>query len=405
MRPKHVKRPSKKLASESPFAKMLKESDDINIALKSYWKEFKLPHKPNKAWISDDPHKGQEESYTSCYFQHGKMHFHALLAKRAQVQSPIHLEAYQKLHQQMNKEHLYVLQRQVHTVAIRSNADELFIVLQVERHTAKNILLSKKLSQWFQREWPEVKGLALLQIDHAMSWITPSHKSQSTQWKLIHGPDWIRFSFAENSIVIPWEEFLRPYRSLLPEVIEKISQWLNPRPEQTLLDMYSGSGFWSIIFAKKFAKVFAIDVRQQAKVSLHENAKRQKILHVKSVQNEVSSNLFEKLSKTIDGDQLQVLLDPPPGPLPVGLIKSIGQKQTCRILRIYPSVEEFQDEVKKWKRAGYILRKALPIIVQEDLKKFELFCFYEIDRDGVLEKRKQATEKRPNPTGIRFIQK
>jgi hypothetical protein len=43
--------------------------------------------------------------------------------------------------------------------------------------------------------------------------------------------------------------------------------------------------------------------------------------------------------------------------------------------------------------------------VQEDLKKFELFCFYEIDRDGVLEKRKQATEKRPNPTGIRFIQK
>jgi hypothetical protein len=133
--------------------------------------------------------------------------------------------------------------------------------------------------------------------------------------------------------------------------------------------------------------------------------KGKKTLHVKSIQNEVSSNLFEKLSKTIDGDQLQVLLDPPPGPLPVGLIKSIGQKQTCRILRIYPSVEEFQDEVKKWKRAGYILRKALPIIVQEDLKKFELFCFYEIDRDGVLEKRKQATEKRPNPTGIRFIQK
>ena len=405
MRPKHKKQATKKLASESPFAKMLKENEDIDSTLKAYWKEFKLPHKPNKTWKADDNHKGQEESYTSCYFQHGKIHFHALLAKRAQVQSPIHLEAYQKLYQQINKEHLYILQRQVHTIAIRSIDDELFIVLEVEKHTAKNILLSKKLAQWMQREWPEVKGLALLQIAHAMSWITPSHKGQSTHWKIIHGPEWIRFAFAEKAIVIPWEEFLRPYRSLLPQVIDKISQWLNPRPEQTFIDLYSGSGFWSILLAKKFAKVFAIDVRQQAKTSLNENTKRQKLNHVKAIQNEVSSGLFEKLSKSTQGDQLQVLIDPPPGPLPPGLIKSIGHKQVCRILRIYPSIEEFQEEVKKWKREGYILRKALPILVQEDIKKIELFCFYEIDRDGVLEKRKQATEKYPASTGIRFVQK
>jgi hypothetical protein len=167
-----------------------------------------------------------------------------------------------------------------------------------------------------------------------------------------------------------------------------------------------------------------VDARGISRQSVLANVKQNKLTNVHYYQESVDMDFLTKFFSKRQEGQWTLVLNPQQGEaLPTGMIRQIADLPVGRVVYIGSNLETISAETKRWRRAGFLLRKIIPFDLNPTTNRIELMLFFAPDREGVLrqgalaaeEKRvTQAQEKGKAPAkaslkatsqSVRFVQK
>ena len=397
---------SNPLPLEERFEHFLREyrSDEPAIARKKALKDFYEHHKiPGKLLqpltVADEVHSGLCDSWTMAKFKHGgQLEFTCLRQhKEGYLKvSPIHLELYELLNEQINKPHLLALQKALVALFIRSSEKVNYIMVQVEKLTPSAAKDCKILGEWLERSVPQVSGLYSIQVSSQSPWVfVDPPKVKPPELKQWYGPGLFQIDFAESkrSQMISFLDHFRPNRRLADHLVDRILSELKPRPGQKLLDLYAGCGFWGQQLASHYTQVTGVDIRRVADESANINSKRMQLKNYRFIHDSVTTETITQVVGE-NGEDWQAIIDPPPGNLPNSFVTVLAEKGIKRVVRFYVEADRLASEVNKWRREGYYLYKVIPLDTIPGSPRLEYMAIYLFDNIGIMDKSKKAAPKK-----------
>jgi len=101
-----------------------------------------------------------------------------------------------------------------------------------------------------------------------------------------------------------------------------------------------------------------------------------------------------------------ILLNPPQSELLTQtLTQTIAQSQPQRVVHITGNLENAAKETKRWRSAGYVLRKIMPIEWHPNVKRLELAMLFVPDTAGLLGRKTPLPKKTKSNFAPRFRQR
>jgi len=213
--------------------------------------------------------------------------------------------------------------------------------------------------------------------------------------------------------VLEWLPQLRhPFLALPARLLGAI----HAMPGDKLLDLHCGAGIFGCSMAKSFQEVHCIDARGISNQSVAQNIKNLGIRNLQYSQETVDAKFIIDFFAKHKQGPWTVILNPQQGEaLPVGVIKEIAGAPVGRIIHICSDLEIAETEIRRWRRAGMMLRKIIPFDLNPTTNRIEIALFFAPDREGVLrrvaapsengEPGNESSSKQPVEPGLRFVQK
>jgi hypothetical protein len=170
-----------------------------------------------------------------------------------------------------------------------------------------------------------------------------------------------------------------------------------------LLEFYAGPAYLSASLSPHFEQVHAVDYRMQAKSSAMYNIHSKSLSNMRFHQRYCEPEWLVKFfSDKRNEGRWTVLLNPPGGEfLPHGTVQTLAQSRPERILLLSSNLENAVQEIRRFRREGYMLRKAIPFDMEPGKAAFEVLFFFVPDRAGLLGRKevieKKSTQKKSSP--------
>jgi len=137
---------------------------------------------------------------------------------------------------------------------------------------------------------------------------------------------------------IPYASFFQTNTFILPQMIEKIAEYLSPNTKEILIDAFCGVGFFSILLAKHYLTLFGIDLDEQAIEAARILSQKNNCLNTQFLANGANREL-RKILKSYKTTPASLILDPPRNGVDKHTINTIMQNKIKKIVYIscYPS--------------------------------------------------------------------
>jgi len=180
-----------------------------------------------------------------------------------------------------------------------------------------------------------------------------SDVSYSHEKHLIYGDKYLREKVLDNVYYILPNSFFQPNSYTLPIMIKRVIEFLDPKENEIIYDLYSGIGTFSIEIAKYSKKVIGIDMEKETEELFYKN----------SLENGVNNTEFI-LSKVEDLNEIKadkIVLDPPRSGVHPKVIKLLGNSGAKRIVYVSCNPKTQYRDIKMLKRFGYFLEKYILI--------------------------------------------
>lgn len=329
-----------------------------------------------------------------------------------------------KLFDYLIQEHQYYLRKAMTQLWVRSAGDGKWgLVLHSPIRGAGTGHALKLFEQHLHRLRPEVIALHRLET---RPWypFRFDHPPRAMKYDLhpIFGPEYLPLGDSGFSFhILEWLPQLRhPYLELPARLLSAIS----PKPTDKLLELHCGSGLIGCSMAKSFQEVHCVDARGISQQSVSVNVKQAKLSNVHYHQESIDLDFLSRFFKKHEEGQWTLILNPQQGEtLPSGMIRQMTELPIGRVVYIGSDLNVISAETKRWRRAGFLLRKIVPFDLNPTTNRIELVLFFAPDREGVLrkgalraeenraaaaiEKPKAATKATPKSTATtpRFVQK
>lgn len=131
--------------------------------------------------------------------------------------------------------------------------------------------------------------------------------------------------------------FFQINSSILTKFKKVIEEKLSPQKDEILLDLFCGSGFFSILFADKYNQVFGLELDKKAVKSAKENAEANEITNTNFLSGSVDKNISAIITKNKD-KKVSVIIDPPRAGMTKNTIECINASKINQLVYIscYP---------------------------------------------------------------------
>jgi len=283
------------------------------------------------------------------------------------------------------QEHQFHLRKAMTQLWVRAAAkNQWVLLLHSQIHGAGTGHALNLFENFLERNHPEV--IALHRVE-TRPWypfrLDLPPKAMRYDLKPIFGPEIVPLDEQGHCFhVLEWLPQLRHPFLALPE---RILSALSPKRGDKLLDLHCGAGLFSCAMAKSFQNVYCVDARGISKLSTLQNLKNLDLHNVVYDQNTVDEEyLVDFFAKHPEGPWT-VILNPQQGEaLPVGVINTIAAASVGRIVHICSNLEVATAEIKRWRRAGMMLRKIIPFDLNPSTNRIEIVLFFAPDREGLL---------------------
>lgn len=374
-------------------------------AIKEWWKVAKMPHKTNAIVAGDnescETHTGitrKNSRYLNLEILEGKLPFEV---------PPAHQEMYLAFHEQIQKDHLIVLSKAIRFITLRQMGEQFFVYIQTSPARQAMGKQIKKFAEWIERHHENIRGVFILYSPQDRRFSTSSpQRDLPVEYKKMVGPESLLSKIGDHKYFYHPLEYYRPNQALLPELVDSVAKQLVLKKDETLIDLYSGGGFFSEMLAHMTLNSVAVDIRKISKTSFKLNQDRNTRKNIQFLETDIHAATFAEVLPTKIKGPAKFLINPPIGVLPAPVMSVVALQSPERIVRIYQNPEDLQKEIRKWKRLGYIIQKCIPFDSFHHTSRLELLVTLSPDRNEVLKNKskKSTTTKTKTEDVILFKQ-
>lgn len=354
-------------------------------------------------WLTESQIPGKLQSMLTCRpdsdgdwcirnERHGNQMRLGILGPSEELDPP---EIVTKLFDYLIQEHQYYMRKAMTQLWVRSaGPGQWALVLHLPIRGAGTGHALKLFEQHLIRLRPEVVALHRLET---RPWypFRFDHPPRAMKYDLhpIFGPEIL--PLGDSGLVFHVLEWLPQLRHPYLELPARILSAISPKPSDMLLEMHCGSGIIGCSMASHFQEVHCVDARGISKLSVLANVKHAKLSNVHYHQETVDLDFLTKFFAKREG-QWTIILNPQQGEaLPSGVIRQMTELPIGRVVYIGSNLETIAAETKRWRRAGFLLRKIVPFDLNPTTNRIELAMFFAPDREGVLRQgAMRAEEKR-----------
>ncbi len=231
-------------------------------------------------------------------------------------------------------------------ICVRCGKDEAVVVLVATKRVPYIETLPQKLTEKF----PFVKGLVInINKDE-------TNNIYGEKDLVIFGEPYIIDSIGDIKYKVHYKSFYQVNPYTTAPLYEKALELANPRGEETVYDLYCGTGSISLFLAKKAKEVIGIEIIPDAVENAKENARLNNIENAQfycGKAEEVAPELIKE-GKIAD----TVVLDPPRKGCEESLLSSIADMSPSKIIYVSCDCATMARDAKFLASRGYILKEA-----------------------------------------------
>lgn len=305
-------------------------------------------------------------------------------------------EVVQKIFEQLHKDHLHILKKAIIQIWIRATGHGQFgVLVQANLRSAITTKAYKSFVSFIERSCPEIICCHHIQTSPFILF----DPTQNTSPIRID----IRNDFGKALLpigntpfyfhILDWAPKCKTAWINLPE---RIKNFIHPTAEDRLLEFHASSGYIGASLAPFFKTVDCVDMYDSAKQVAIKNSHSLPQENMNVHRGRLSEKWILSFFNLSENEgKWTILFNPPAGaPLPTGVIVATAQARPERILFISSNLSEATKEIKRFRREGYMLRKALPLDLEPGKKSFEVLFLFVPDRVGILGNKKTFTSKK-----------
>lgn len=294
--------------------------------------------------------------------------------------------AVQQIHEQLRKEHLRAFKASIKQILFRAVSKGRFaLIVQANLHGGNSARAYKSFLEFLLRVLKE-EIVACHHLETKPSALfTPEIFRHSMSLELREG-------FGSEFLTLPHTQ--APYhildntpvfKSAFALYPEKLKSIIHPKPSDNLLLFHAGSGFLAEALSKDFSKIVCVDGHAYAMKAANLRIKQFRLKNVKSFQAMPTNAFIDKFFQNKEeSENWTVYLNLREEKLPSSSIASLAKASVSRILIQTGNCETANSEIRKWRRAGYMLRKIIPLDFEPNKPQFSLLLFFVPDSAGLL---------------------
>jgi tRNA (uracil-5-)-methyltransferase len=164
---------------------------------------------------------------------------------------------------------------------------------------------------------------------------TQSEVSAVGEFKVIKGREFFRERVLETYFDVPFTAFFQPNPSGFLPIIEFINKNLLEIPAKTLVDLFCGTGFFSLLFGEKFDEIIGFDIVPSSIEKAQEMSRKKfpfkklnfEVIDLLTLKNLASLEVFKKR-------EVLLLLDPPRNGIGLALAEEIKKSEIENIIYV-----------------------------------------------------------------------
>jgi len=183
--------------------------------------------------------------------------------------------------------------------------------------------------------------------------------------KLLFGSPVLNEKIGRFSFYLSPESFFQTNAVGVKTLYDLVKQYADPSPQDTVLDLYCGTGTIGIYLSTLAKKVIGIESVQEAINDARGNAKLNNVCNAEFICQKVDSYLSDNKSTIQQWNNLTIVLDPPRNGLTKEIIELLSKLKidNCKWKIIYVSCNPstFVRDCRNFEQHGWKLEKVQPI--------------------------------------------
>ncbi len=354
-------------------AAQLNYDDELRVknqALSSFWKEGRL--QPLCDPLKPSPYGRAYRTVTKRKVFHNNRGIQlALINPTDRGRMPVrvgecvieptgHNRLYAHIEQALNTPRLSRLAKVLSYVIIKGDYEEQLVILNIEAPPDTPKLVSA-LSKSITERVPSVKGVFLFEGKPDDEYYLGSkHGSPEQHLRKIHGKTGLHVDLGERRFSYSVASFTQVNHSAIKHLVDIARTMLRPDADAQLFDLYCGYGLFSLSFAADAQRVLGFDGSRSSINDAIENTRKMRINNARFQCVNLTKETTRNALRTMKPGDL-VLLDPPRNGTAHDVIEEIAAHAPARVVHLFCNIDGLPDEMLRWKRSGYAMKRAVPV--------------------------------------------
>lgn len=221
------------------------------------------------------------------------------------------------------------------------------------QNTVINILTSDQAPFPLDELWEKVQGMV-----QGATWsinLSPADRSYGEIQKSI-GQDHLLESLGEIKFKVPVQAFFQTNTKQAEKLIAIVKEFAALEGNETVLDLFSGTGSIGLSLAKQAKQVIGVEENQPAVALSESNAKLNEITNFSGIAGRV-----EDILKSLQGKFETIILDPPRPGVHKKALQKIGEIKPKKIVYVSCNPVSQHFDVNQLKAFGYRIEKCQPL--------------------------------------------
>ncbi|MCU0293124.1 MAG: hypothetical protein MUF10_14215 [Thermoanaerobaculaceae bacterium] len=247
-------------------------------------------------------------------------------------------------------------------VIVRGTPGALAVILNVSVFDARVVRAGKHLAEALQQAPLGVRS-GFLYLDPTASdyYLEARRPGKTLSFKRLFGPDWLQVEVDGVRLRFPPTVFSQVNGAMVGTMTATARGLLAPLGEHALLDLYCGYGLFSLTVGREAAQVVGVDFDGPAIEAARAGAAYLRCGdRVHFLAGRIDGELLASRVRLPRGPEC-VLLDPPRQGTQPDVVPALAARGPQRVVHICCGTDEIPREVEAWSRAGYHLRRAVPL--------------------------------------------
>ena len=343
-----------------------------NEALAMFWKNFRLPGQPEPVLGSPKPRSYRTTSKRKTVLKGGTLFllFNDRVLrtqKKPFVESPLeppeHGRIFQFLQQKMSEPAYRLAAAHLNYLIIRGSYKERAVIFNVDTLNGPLVRKLKLLAGHLEKLPDPILSVSIYPDPSGSEYYLEGEQpADILHFKKLSGRTDLQVSHHGFRYTYHPTSFSQVNEAMVPVMLDKAKELLQPEPGETLLDLYCGYGLFSHFLAPGYRQVTGVDAEGPAIRSAIFNKKfNPASKNGRFLARRITAKSVEKLPLPDAPGSETILLDPPRQGPHEGVISALGKREPRKVLHIHCGVDQIPESLKQWRQNAYRVKRIVPL--------------------------------------------